>query len=190
MSAVLLASRNAIKVEEVRSVFPEAEVLRTDLLEVQEVDVRRVVEHKLAQVAALRLPVPVIVEDTGLAVAAWNSLPGALVKWFVEGVGAQRLKELFHGPEPVTAVATSAVGVVCDGECRIWEGRTEGRLVDARGTLGGWTPVFEVTGTGLTLGEMSFEDRMRWTMRREPLLAAREWIAGRRPCGAAAVPPA
>ncbi|RLU81630.1 non-canonical purine NTP pyrophosphatase [Streptomyces griseocarneus] len=185
MSKVLLASQNAIKLEEVRSVFPEIDVLRTDLLEVQEVDVRRVVEHKLEQVAALCLPVPVIVEDTGLAVEAWNGLPGALVKWFVEGVGAQRLKELFHGPEPVTAVATSAVGVVFDGEREIWEGHAEGRLVDGRGLLGGWTPVFEVRGTGRTLGEMGFEERMRWTMRREPLLAAREWIAGRQPAAAA-----
>ena len=179
MNKVLLASQNSIKLEEVRSIFPEVDVLRADLLEVQSVDVRRVVEHKLEQVAALRLPVPVIVEDTGLAVEDWNGLPGALVKWFVDGLGAQGLKEAFPPHGPGTAIATSAVGVVFNGERAVWEGQTEGRLVDSRGQLGGWTPVFEVKGTGLTLGEMGFDDRMRWTMRREPLLAARDWIARR-----------
>ncbi|MFI9503646.1 non-canonical purine NTP pyrophosphatase [Nocardia sp. NPDC052566] len=179
-STVLLASRNSIKIEEVRTFFPGIDVLDAELLEVQSVDVVRVVEHKLEQVAALRLPVPVIVEDTGLAVEAWNGLPGALVKWFVDGMGAQRLKESIHGAEPLAAIATSAVGVVFDGEQEIWAGHTEGRLVDGRGELGGWTPIFEVDGTGLTLGEMNFDQRMRWTMRREPLMAAREWIAKRR----------
>lgn len=179
MNKVLLASRNSIKIEEVRTVFPDIGVLQHELLEIQAVDVRSVVEHKLDQVAALRLPVPVMVEDTGLAVAAWNGLPGALVKWFVDGMGAQRLREAFPGPEPVTAVATSAVGVVFDGERAIWEGHTEGRLVDSRGQLGGWTPIFEVAGTGRTLGEMDFDTRMRWTMRREPLREARDWISKR-----------
>ncbi|WP_329251643.1 non-canonical purine NTP pyrophosphatase [Streptomyces sp. NBC_01478] len=179
MNKVLLASQNSIKLEEVRSVFPEVDVVRVDLLEVQSVDVRRVVEHKLEQVAALRLPVPVLVEDTGLAVEAWNGLPGALVKWFVDGLGAQGLKDAFPADGPATAIATSAVGVVFDGERAVWEGHTEGRLVDSRGGLGGWTPVFEVKDTGLTLGEMTFADRMRWTMRREPLLAARDWISKR-----------
>ncbi|MEU0739297.1 non-canonical purine NTP pyrophosphatase [Streptomyces sp. NPDC006134] len=181
MGGILLASGNPIKIEEVGDVFPEVEVLRTDLLEVQSVDVRCVVEHKLAQVAALGLPVPVLVEDTGLAVDGWNGLPGALVRWFVDGLGAQGLKDAVRCGEPVTATATSAVGVVLDGECAIWEGRTEGRLVDGRGSLGGWTSVFEVRGTGRTLAEMTFEERMRWTMRREPLLAARDWIARRTP---------
>ena len=73
--------------------------------------------------------------------------------------------------------------VVFHGEHEIWEGHTEGRLVDSRGQLGGWTPVLEVKGTGQTLGEMSFDDRMRWTMRREPLMAARDWIATRTATG-------
>ncbi|MEV6331982.1 non-canonical purine NTP pyrophosphatase [Streptomyces sp. NPDC051909] len=179
MNNVLLASQNAIKLEEVRSVFPEVEVLHVELLEMQAVDVRRVVEHKLEQVAALGLPGPVIVEDTGLALEAWNGLPGALVKWFLDGLSAQGLREAIPSHGSTAAIATSAVGVVFNGECEVWEGHTEGKLVDGRGRLGGWTPVFEVADTGLTLGEMGFDDRMRWTMRREPLLAAREWIAER-----------
>ncbi|GGW75788.1 non-canonical purine NTP pyrophosphatase [Streptomyces caelestis] len=180
MVRVLLASQNSIKLEEVRAIFPDTEVLDIDLHEVQATDVSVVVRHKLEQVAALGLPHPVVVEDTGLALEAWDGLPGALIKWFVGHLGAQRLKEVALGAGgPARATAVSAVGVVHGGECRVWEGRLDGRIVDARGELGGWTPVFEVADTGQTLAEMSFEDRLRYTMRREPLEHAREWLTRR-----------
>lgn len=138
------------------------------------------VEHKLDQVARMGLATPVIVEDTGLSVDAWNGLPGALVKWFVEGLGPQRLKEAaLSSGTATTATATSAVGVVWGEERETWVGRLGGRLVDSRGGLGGWTPVFEVADTGKTLGEMTFEDRMHWTMRREPLENVRDWLEKR-----------
>ena len=30
---------------------------------------------------------PVLVDDTGLAIRAWNGLPGALIAWFLDTVG-------------------------------------------------------------------------------------------------------
>ncbi|AEW98789.1 non-canonical purine NTP pyrophosphatase [Streptantibioticus cattleyicolor] len=177
---ILLASENPIKLEEVAAVFPGVEPAAVELTEIQSTDVQVVVEHKLDQVAQLDLPAPVLVEDTGLFVESWNGLPGALVKWFVEGMGAQRLKEAALPPgAPAGATAVSAVGIAWRGERQVWTGRTEGRLIDARGGLGGWTPVFEVADTGRTLGEMSFADRMRWTMRRAPLEHARAWLRDR-----------
>ncbi|AUG78795.1 hypothetical protein CFP65_4028 [Kitasatospora sp. MMS16-BH015] len=180
MSRILLASQNSIKIEETRLVFPEVGTLDLELLEVQHTDPAEVVRHKLAQVRALDLEVPVLVEDTGLAVDAWDGLPGALVKWFVGGLGPARLKELMATPgAPLGATATSAVGLVHRGDCEVWVGHLAGRLVDARGGLGGWTPIFEVGATGQTLGEMSLADRMHHTMRRAPLERARGWLTAR-----------
>lgn len=156
-------------------------MLDVELPEVQSVDPRAVVLDKVEQVAAMGLPDPVIVEDTGLAIEAWNGLPGALVKWFLGRLGPQGLKDAATaGGGSARATATSAVGVAYEGAWQVWEGRLDGRLVDARGPLGGWTPVFEVGETGLTLGEMDFADRMRHTMRREPLEAALAWLEERR----------
>ena len=59
---------------------------------------------------------------------------------------------------------------------RIWSGQTKGRIVAPRGDLGGWTPIFEVHGSGKTLAEMDLDERMHYTMRAEPLRYAREWI--------------
>lgn len=180
MSKVLVASRNAIKLEEIRDVISQAEPVDVELSEVQSTDPRIVVEHKLDQVARMGFTDPVLVEDTGLSVDAWDALPGALVKWFVERLGAQGLKDAaVRGDAPTAATASCAVGIYHAGEREVWEGQVSGHLVDARGPLGGWTPVFEVADTGRTLGEMTFSDRMRWTMRSEPLRSAREWLEKR-----------
>jgi non-canonical purine NTP pyrophosphatase (RdgB/HAM1 family) len=174
---VLVATRNPIKLEEIRHFLPPAEVFDVDLLEVQAVAPAEVVAHKLDQVAALRLPDPVLVEDTGLALAAWHGLPGALVKWFVDELGPAGVTASLRDDASRDAVATSAVGVTCAGRRRVWEASVAGRIVAPRGSLGGWTPVFEVAGTGRTLAEMSLPERLRHTMRREPLLAAARWLA-------------
>lgn len=175
-----MASRNATKLAEIKDAIPSAEPIEVELSEVQSTDPRIVVEHKLDQVARMGFTDPVLVEDTGLSFEAWEDLPGALVKWFVARLGAQRLKEAAVAENtPTGAVASCAVGIHFTGERAVWEGHVNGRLVDARGGLGGWTPIFEVADTGLTLGEMTFADRMRWTMRARPLASAREWLEQR-----------
>lgn len=176
-----LASRNALKIEETRAVFPDLVSVDVNLLEVQNVDPRVVVGHKLDQVAALGLPHAVLVEDTGLALSVWRGLPGALVAWFVDGLGPAGIWEVVAPLADHAAVATSALGVVHGGERAIWTGSTAGRIVAPRGPERGWTSVFEVDGTGSTLGEMSVAQRHAVTMRRGPLLECRAWLAGRSP---------
>lgn len=178
-TTVGLASRNAIKIEETRSVFPDLVHVDVDLLEVQDVDPRVVVDHKLDQVVALNLPYPVIVEDTGLAFAAWQGMPGALVAWFVNGLGPAGIWDVVAPLEDHAAVATSALGVVHSGERGLWSDTTSGRVVAPRGSTAGWTSVFEVDGTGLTLAEMSVADRHAVTMRRRPLQHCRAWLEAR-----------
>jgi non-canonical purine NTP pyrophosphatase (RdgB/HAM1 family) len=187
MARVLLASQNAIKLEEARRIFADVAVIDLELDEVQSPDPVVVVRHKLDQVLRAGLGAPVIVEDTGLAVRHWGGLPGALIKWFVEELGPARLAGVLSadadagvGGSPakgVMATATSAVGAAFCGESRVWAGSTQGRIVAPRGSLGGWTPVFEVGGTGKTLAEMTLDERMTHTMRAEPFRLARAWLA-------------
>lgn len=185
-TTVGLASRNAIKIEETRAVFPDLVQVDVDLLEVQDVDPRVVVNHKLDQVTELNLPYPVIVEDTGLAFEAWQGMPGALVAWFVDHLGPEGIWDILAPLGDRAAVATSALGVVHRGERAHWSGITSGRVVSPRGPTAGWTSLFEVDGTGLTLAEMSVAERHAVTMRRRPLRHCRVWLDARAParlCG-------
>ena len=58
-----------------------------DLPEIQAVEVEEVVIHKANYAYQALGGKPVLIEDTGLYIAAWNRLPGALVKWFIQRVG-------------------------------------------------------------------------------------------------------
>ncbi|MEU7756895.1 non-canonical purine NTP pyrophosphatase [Micromonospora sp. NPDC049101] len=181
MVVAYLASQNKIKIEEAREIIPGIEPLDIELTEIQSPDPAVVVRHKLHQVAAAGLTKPVLVEDTGLFVHHWRTLPGALIKWFVEELGTDRLYQALTAEGPTAATAVSAVGIVYRDETGVWQGQTTGRIVRPRGDLGGWTPVFEVGDTGMTLGEMSFPERMHHTMRAAPLRQAVAWLAERQP---------
>jgi XTP/dITP diphosphohydrolase len=84
-----------------------------DLPELQALDVAQVAANKAATAReALGFPdSPVLVEDSGLLVEAWNGLPGALTKWFLRSVGNEGLLRMLAGEEDRAARAVCAVAV-------------------------------------------------------------------------------
>lgn len=82
-----IATSNPNKIREIQAILNQPiEQIEIELAEVQAVAVEEVIEQK-AREAFHKLGRPVLVEDTGLAIHAWNGLPGALVRWFLKTVG-------------------------------------------------------------------------------------------------------
>lgn len=133
----------------------ELESVALDLPEIQELDLATVLRAK-ADEAWRRLGRPLVVEDTGLELAALGGFPGPLVKWLLQSVGAEGIAHLGH------ALGDAGVRARCgllyrDGDCEVLaEGVTEGQLVlPGRGPRGfGWDPVFLPRGETLTYGEL------------------------------------
>jgi XTP/dITP diphosphohydrolase len=67
---------------------------KAELTEVQSLDVAAVAARKAADAYA-RLRQPVLVDDTGLTIHAWNGLPGALVAWSIDTVGARGIVQVY-----------------------------------------------------------------------------------------------
>jgi XTP/dITP diphosphohydrolase len=114
-----------------------------DLPEIQSLDLLAVLGAKGGE-AWRRLRRPVVVEETGLELAAFNGFPGPLVKWMLEAVGAAGIARAAHALGDPRATARCAL-LYRDGDTvLVAEGTTEGRLLAApRGTGGfGWDPVF------------------------------------------------
>jgi non-canonical purine NTP pyrophosphatase (RdgB/HAM1 family) len=111
-------------------------------------------------------PYPVLVEDSGLVIGAWNGLPGALTKWFLSSVGNEGLLRMLCGGDR-RARAVCAVAVADrSGEVRVFRGEVEGSVApEPRGEGGfGWDPIFVPEGSGLTyaqMGEAKKEDSHR-----------------------------
>lgn len=137
------------------------------LEEIQAIALEPVVIHK-AQHAYARMQHPILVEDTGLAFAAWNGLPGALVKWFLSTVGTDGLCRLLHGEENRTATASTLFAYYDGTLLRVFPGIVMGRIVSIpRGNRGfGWDAIFQPLDSKLTFAEMSPTEKDRFSMRR------------------------
>jgi non-canonical purine NTP pyrophosphatase (RdgB/HAM1 family) len=142
------------------------------LEEIQAIVLEPVVRHK-AQQAYAQLRRPVLVEDTGLAFAAWNGLPGALIKWFLSALGTEGICRLLR-EETNRAASATTLFAYCDGpDCRVFSGTVAGMIPELpRGTNGfGWDAIFQPLGSERTFAEMVPEEKDRFSMR---LLALRQ----------------
>lgn len=105
----------------------------------------------------------VITEDTSLCFAALKGLPGPYIKWFLDSLGHDGLNNLIASSDDKSAYAQTLVAF-CPAPGKdviIFDGRTMGNIVPARGSLDfGWDPVFQPDeGKGLTYAEMSKDEK-------------------------------
>ncbi|MEO8277494.1 MAG: non-canonical purine NTP pyrophosphatase [Thermoanaerobaculia bacterium] len=133
-----------------------------DLPEIQSLDMEEVLRGK-AQFAWESVRRPLVVEETGLELAAMNGFPGPLVKWMLEAMGAEGIART------AIALGNSRARAVClllwtDGETSVLaRGEAAGELVlPARGDRGfGWDPVFRPAGSPQTFAELSDAEKDR-----------------------------
>jgi non-canonical purine NTP pyrophosphatase (RdgB/HAM1 family) len=131
-----------------------------DLPEIQSLDLAEVLRAK-AEAAWSRLGRPLVVEDSGLDLAALNGFPGPLIKWMLTAAGAEGLARTALALGDPRATARCML-IYKDGEREvIAEGVTTGTLVlPGRGTHGfGWDPVFLPDGGERTFGELDGEEK-------------------------------
>lgn len=175
---VVLATRNAKKVPEIRRVLADAGA-EIDLVSVLEFpDVADVVETGLtfaenallkARTVATATGLPAISDDSGIAVAAMNGMPGVFSGRWAGRHGddaanlALLLAQLGDVPDEHRGAAFVCVAALAkpDGAEVTEEGRLSGRLLRApRGTGGfGYDPVFVPDGDDRTTAEMSAAEK-------------------------------
>jgi XTP/dITP diphosphohydrolase len=150
-----------------------------DIPEVQALDFAEVAVHKArsAYEALGRPPHPVLVEDSGLVIGAWNGLPGALTKWFVSSVGNEGILRMLCDDDrrarAVCAVAVAAGG----GQVRVFQGEVRGSVASEPSGGGGfgWDPIFVPEGSELTYAQMG-EAKNRDSHRARAFRQVREWL--------------
>jgi XTP/dITP diphosphohydrolase len=169
---ILLASRNAKKVAELRRILapelPDVEVLGLD--DVAPYPETPETGATLAENALLKARdgfahsgLPTIADDSGLAVDALNGMPGVLSARWSGGHGDDEanlrlvLAQLAGTPdERLGASFVCAAALVGPAGEVVVDGRMPGRLVRApKGDNGfGYDPIFVATGNNVTNGEL------------------------------------
>ncbi len=135
----------------------ELEHHKIDLDEIQSVDPKKVIEHKVYQAYEM-MKKPVLVEDTSLSFTALDGLPGPFIKFFVEAhQGLEHMCRMLDGFSDRSAYGSVIYGYYDGRTLRFFEGKLNGQIAShPRGEGGyGWDKIFEPEGyNGLTRAEL------------------------------------
>ncbi len=180
MKAIFVTT-NEHKRREVQEILGVAlERADLDLPEIQAIDPAEVAAEKVrAAREALGAPdLPVLVEDSGIMVDAWDGFPGALTKWLMKSVGNEGLLRMLAPGEDRSAMAVCVVALAeADGTVRTFRGEVRGALAQKpRGAGGfGYDPVFVPEWSSMTYAEMG-EGKNADSHRARAFRAVREWF--------------
>jgi ribokinase/non-canonical purine NTP pyrophosphatase (RdgB/HAM1 family) len=145
----------------------------------------RDIAHEKCQMASMQLKTAVLTEDTCLCFRGLNDLPGPYIKWFLDGLGHDGLNKLLQGFDDNRAYAQTIIAFSPGPgkDVLLFEGRTEGRIVPARGSKDfGWDPIFEPTedeqgcGSVRTYAEMSQDEKNAISHRGRAFHKFREYL--------------
>lgn len=162
------ATKNENKLREVGEILGRSlEQISVELFEPQGVKVEDVVREK-AEDAFHKTGKFVLVEDTSLEFVAWNGLPGALIKWFLDTTGNEGILKMLSGETNRAAIAKTAVGFFDGAQARVFVGEISGMVPETiRGTGGfGWDPIFVPDGHEKSFAEMTSAEKNAISMRK------------------------
>lgn len=199
---ITFVTGNAKKLEELIAIlgpnFPRKIVSqRIDLPELQG-EILDIAVKKCKK-AAYSVNGPVVVEDTSLCFNALRGLPGNIhlryflmryytfynlgpyIKWFLEKLEPEGLHKLLSGwdDKSAQAICTLAFAETQDSEPQIFQGITEGVIVEPRGSRDfGWDPIFQPIGYNMTYAEMPKEEKNKISHRFRAVNAFQKHFVG------------
>ena len=195
MRKIVLITGSDPKAKEIEKILGfKIEREKLDLPELQGVEIKEIVEAKV-KVAFDELNKPmenkeenakkekndskekkeiraVVVEDTGMFIEAWNEFPGALIKWMIDTVQIEGICKMLDVYPHRRARVKTMVGYkygFSDSEMLVFEGETHGTIAKTpRGSRGfGYDKIFIPDGADKTFGEMTPEEKDKYSMRRK-----------------------
>lgn len=157
---------NKNKFFEIKAIIPEVQQLEINLDEIQEIDAKKIIEHKLNE-AFKHKKGEFIVEDTSLYLAGLNGLPGPLIKWFLGALGNEGIFDIVKKTGNDYAEAKTIIGYAKNpNEIHFFEGSIKGKIVRPTGeTSFGWDPIFKPEGYSKSFQELSKEEKNKISMR-------------------------
>lgn len=150
--------------------------INLELDEIQSLDLKKIVEHKLRQAFKL-IKHPVVVEDVSLEFKALGGLPGTFVKFFVERVPFKTLCSAIPNSNRL-ATARCVIGFYDGVQIKLFEGGMQGKIAKKpQGTGGfGWDKIFIPKGYKVTRAALSKEDDKKTYLKIKPLSKLKKFL--------------
>lgn len=155
--------------------FPVKHV-KLDLEEIQSLDLKEIVEHKVRQ-AFNNIRTPVIVEDVSLEFAALHGLPGPFIRFFVDKVPFESICNMIDTKNR-RATAKCVFGYYDGVTLKLFEGALDGKVAEIpAGENGyGWDKIFIPDGYNVTRAQLNKEDDQKTYLLIKPFAKLKEFL--------------
>jgi inosine triphosphate pyrophosphatase len=134
------------------------EHFKLDLDEIQSLDLKPIVEHKVRQ-AYEQIKKPVLVEDVSLEFTAFGRLPGPFIKWFLEEMELVDICKMLNGKDR-SATGRCMFGYYDGKQLKLLEGSITGAIAQKPAGEGGfgWDKIFVADGYDVTRAQLPEAD--------------------------------
>jgi inosine triphosphate pyrophosphatase len=171
MEQLTFITGNAAKAKYLKEYFHiPVDHLKLDLIEIQSLDLQEIAIDKAKRAYEI-VQKPVLVEDVSLTFIGLKSLPGPLIKWFLETLGNEGLCKLVDSLSTRDAVAAVEFVLYDESGPHCFGNSVKGTVTEIpRGERTfGWSQIFIPDGFSQTWEEMSEEEREKTSLRKPAL---------------------
>ena len=178
MENLYFVTSNQSKAEEARMILEmPVEIRKADLIEIQSLNLEEIVRDKARQAFEM-VGEPVIVDDVGFFLEAWNGFPGPFVKYILDTVGKEGILKMLEGEENRSVVVKAVIGFHDGKEIHTFVGEVRGVVAsEARGDNGfGWDSIFIPESSDKTYAQMSLKEKSGISHRRVALEKFKQFL--------------
>ena len=178
MNKLLVATGNKGKVGELEEILNvPLEIAQIDIDEVQSMDLEYVARRKVEEAFKV-LKRPVITDDVGVFIEAWNNFPGPFVKYAYQIVGLKKILELLKNEKNRNVVVKCAVGYHDGKKVHVFIGEVKGVIAQEElGTEGwGFDPIIIPNGETQTFAQMGSKRKNKISHRGKAFEKLKEFL--------------
>lgn len=179
MKQLVYVSSNKAKSEEAEQILGQAiESVSLEIPEIQSFDLEKIIRAK-ALSAYEQLGRPLLVDQAGFYIDAWNGFPGPFIKFIFERGGQELFLKMLEHEINRVASNTCAIGYHDGKKVHVFFGENKGTITtEIRGTTNpiGYNPVFVPEGSDKTFAEMTVKEKNQFSHRGKALRALKEFL--------------
>ena len=178
MKKILVATGNKGKVEELEDILKvPLEIADVEIDEVQSMDLEYVSKRKTEEAYKV-LKRPVITDDVGVFIEAWDNFPGPFVKYAYQILGLKKILDLLKDEKNRNVIVKSAISFHDGNKIHTFIGEVKGTIAQAeRGTHGwGFDPIIIPDGETQTFAEMGAKKKNTLSHRRRAVDKLKEFL--------------
>lgn len=153
-----------------------------DFVEPTEGSMESIAIAKLLQIKnELGSSLPTFVDDSGIYFDAYSDFPGILTRRVFNMIGYKGIEKLLHN-ENRKAFFYGVIAFMYNEDIKIFHGETNGSIIEkfdcnlSEGLRFPFDPIFIPEGLDITLGEMTVEEKLKYSYRKKALSELGKWL--------------